>query len=63
MQLWMSTPQREHFASAATGTASRLPHRAQRNTSCADMRFGVFGPDASCSTRPGAFGARWPESW
>ena len=31
--------------------------REQRNTSCDAIRFGVRGPAASCSWRPGARGA------
>src|SRR5262245_52328360 len=54
MQLCRSTPHFEHESRTPTGTDSRLPQRAQRNTSCAAIRFGVFGPRSSCSTRPGA---------
>src|SRR5262249_40451851 len=54
MQLWMSTPHLEHESRMPTGVDSRFPQRAQRNTSCAAIRFGVLGPRSSCSTRPGA---------
>ena len=53
-QLWRSTPQREHRASSANGSESSAPQRAHRQTSCAAIRFGVFGPAASWNCRPGA---------
>src|SRR4051812_2196451 len=53
-QLYRSTPHREQRLSAASGSDNRLPHRAHRQTSCAAIRFGVFGPAASWSRRPGA---------
>ena len=39
----------EWVAVKSTGTDSRFPHRAQRNTSWDAIRLGVFGPAASCS--------------
>ena len=48
-QLCRSTP---HFAqrlSPAIGSDNRFPQRAQRQTSCAAIKFGVFGPAASCN--------------
>src|SRR6476469_2165183 len=48
-QLCRSTPHLAQRLSSAIGSASRLPQRAQRQTSCAAIRFGVFGPAASCS--------------
>src|SRR6185436_514222 len=51
MKLCRSTPQREQRASGANGSDNRLPQRAQRQTLRAAIRFGVFGPEASCSTR------------
>ncbi len=46
-QLCRSTPQRPHRPSLATGSERKLPQRAQRNTSCDPIRFGVRGPAAS----------------
>ena len=57
IQLCRSAPQRAQRPSNGTGSARRLPQRAQRKTSCEPIRFGVFGPDACCSGLPGARGS------
>src|SRR5207245_842316 len=41
-QLCSATPHFGQTLSAAIGSDSRLPQRAQRQTSCAAIRFGVF---------------------
>src|ERR1043166_9297211 len=57
MQLCSATPHFVHVPPASTGSASRLPQREQRKTSCELIRFGVFGPFSLCSCRPGARGS------
>ena len=53
MQLCRSTPQRAQRPSASTGSARRLPQRAQRKTSCDPSGSASSAPTASCSRLPG----------
>ncbi len=47
MQLCKSTPHFEQRSSVPIGSDNRFPQRAHRQTSCAAIRFGVFGPRSS----------------